>query len=360
MWIKVRNFVARKKNMEKVIDDGGLGRFRALIAAAQRIVVCGHVNPDGDAVGSALALQHWLQRQGKECTVVLPNTFPDFLLWMPGAKDVKAYRRHEAEVAPIIEQADLFVIADLNSPSRLMDIETLVMANPAPKVMIDHHMSPADFCDVTISHPEMCATAEVLCHLFWQLGELQQLAEAEAVCLYAGMMCDTGAFTYASTRSVIYECVSHLLARGIDKDRIYRNVYYTASLARLRLQGYMLYVNLRMRKNLHAAVMTLTNAERRRFGVKNGDTEGLVNMPLQISGTRLSIFLTEDTELEGLVKVSLRSVDDFPCNKMAEEFFGGGGHLNASGGKLYCSMDEALKVVDRALQKYAPLLKGQV
>ena len=171
------------------------------------------------------------------------------------------------------------------------------------------------------------------------------------------MMCDTGAFSFNSNRAVIYEYISHLLAHGIDKDQIYRNVFWTASEARLRLQGYLLYVNMKMLHDRHTAIITLTNDERRRFKVKNGDTEGIVNMPLQILGLRLSIFINEDTEHPGTMKLSLRSVGDFPCDQMASRFFGGGGHKNASGGKLQCSMPEAIEKVKAAIDSYADMLK---
>ncbi len=223
--------------------------------------------------------------------------------------------------------------------------------------MIDHHLHPQDFCDVIISHPEMCATSEVLCHLLHQMGQLDKISPEEATCLYTGMMCDTGAFTYASSRPDVFECVYRLLQHGIDKDRIYRNVFWSSSAARLRLQGYMLYVKLKVYNNLHASVMTLTNEERTRFGIKQGDTEGFVNLPLTISGMRLSVFLSEDSEQAGIVKVSLRSVDDFPCDEMAAAFFAGGGHKNASGGRLECSMEQAVKKVEEAFQTYAHLLK---
>ena len=324
---------------------------------ATKVVVCGHVSPDGDAIGSTLALKHWLTRKGKQVTVVVPNIFPDFLHWMPGADEVKVYLKHETEVKPIVEEADLFVIADLNDSARLMELEGCVMANPAPKIMIDHHLNPTGFCQLVISHPEMCATAEVICHLLHQLGELERITTDEASCLYAAMMCDTGAFTYNSNRAVVYECISHLLNRGIDKDRIYRNVYWTCSVARMRLTGYLLYVKMETVPEMNASIITLTNKERKLFGIKNGDTEGIVNMPLQISGMRLSVFLSEDTEHEGVVKVSLRSVDDFPCNEMAARFLNGGGHKNASGGRLHCGMDEAVRKVHEAIKSYAHLLK---
>ena len=163
--------------------------------------------------------------------------------------------------------------------------------------------------------------------------------------------------TVISHPQAIAQCRDYLLAHGIDKDQIYRNVFWTASEARLRLQGYLLYVNMKMLHDRHTAIITLTNDERRRFKVKNGDTEGIVNMPLQILGLRLSIFINEDTEHPGTMKLSLRSVGDFPCDQMASRFFGGGGHKNASGGKLQCSMPEAIEKVKAAIDSYADMLK---
>ena len=343
--------------MEKILTEEEQSRFSGLIDNARKVVICAHVSPDGDAVGSTLALKHWLTRKGKQVTVVVPNIFPDFLHWMPGAKDIMVYLKQEETVESIVAEANLFIITDLNDSTRMQELEACVMANPAPKIMIDHHLNPTDFCQLVISRPDMCASAEVICHLLYQLGEMEQITPDEATCIYAAMMCDTGAFTFNSNRAVVYECISHLLNRGIDKDKIYRNVFWTYSIARMRLTGYLLYVKMETLPEMHASIITLTNQERKMLFVKNGDTEGIVNMPLQISGMRLSVFLSEDTEHDGVVKVSLRSVDDFPCNDMSAQFFNGGGHKNASGGKLYCSMEEAIEKVRKAIKSYAHLLK---
>lgn len=344
--------------MEKILTEEELNQFSGLINNAKKVVICAHVSPDGDAIGSTLALKHWLTRKGKQVTIVVPNIFPDFLHWLPGAEDIKVYLKHEEEVQAVVTEADLFFIADLNESSRLQELETCVLANPAPKIMVDHHLNPADFCQLVISRPNMCATAEVICHLLYQLGELEQITQDEATCLYTAMMCDTGAFTFNSNRAVVYECISYLLNSGIDKDKIYRNVYWTYSLARMKLTGYLLYVKMETIPEMHTSIITLTNKERKLFGIKNGDTEGIVNMPLQVSGMRLSVFLSEDTEHAGVVKVSLRSVDDFPCNTMSAQFFNGGGHKNASGGRLTCGMEEAVQKVHEAIKSYAHLLNG--
>lgn len=329
-----------------------------ILEGGTNVVICTHVNPDGDAIGSSLALKHYLERKGKQATVVVPNVFPDFLTWLPGADTILIYTKHQEQIRAVLDAADLVIVCDLNQPNRLGGMEEVVMQNSAPRILIDHHLDPnTEFCETIISEPAMCAAGEVICHLLSQNGEIDNISENEAICLYCAMMCDTGAFSFNSNRPVIYEHISHLLARGIDKDQIYRNVFWTASEARLRLQGYLLYVNMKVLHERHTAIMTLTNEERRRFKVKNGDTEGIVNIPLTMLGTRLSIFINEDTEHPGIMKLSLRSVGDFPCDQMASRFFNGGGHKNASGGKLQCSMEEALEKVKAAIEAYADQLK---
>lgn len=322
------------------------------------VVICTHVNPDGDAIGSSLALKHYLERKGKQATVIVPNIFPDFLKWLPGADSILIYTKQQEQVKAVVEAADLVIVCDLNQPNRLAGLEETIMASKAPRILIDHHLDPdTNFCQEIVSHPEMCAAAEVICHMLSGLGELDSISFEEATCLYCAMMCDTGAFSFNSNRPIIYEYISRLLAHGIDKDQIYRNVFWTASEGRLRLQGYLLYVNMKVLHDRNAAIITLTNEERRRFKVKNGDTEGIVNIPLQMLGTKLSIFINEDTEHPGTMKLSLRSVGDFPCDQMASRFFGGGGHKNASGGKLQCTMEEALEKVKAAIDSYADMLK---
>lgn len=344
--------------MEKIIENEGQIKFQSLVSGAEKVVAVCHTGPDGDALGSTLAIAGWMSRLGKKADVVVPNTYPDFLHWMPGTENIIRYDKNPERAGQVLQEADLIFVCDLNAQSRLQDLENAVIGSPAARILIDHHLEPEEFCDVTISHPEMSATCEVLCHLLYQLGEFENITVQEATCLYTGMMTDTGAFTYNSNRSVVFECISRLIAQGIDKDRIYRNVFWTATPARMRLTGYLLYVKMELLKGLNASIMSLTKQERKLLGVKNGDTEGIVNMPLQISGMKLSILLTEDTEREGFIKFSLRSVDDFPCNEMSARFFNGGGHKNAAGGHLVCTIDEAIKATRKAINEYSAILRG--
>ena len=377
--------------------------LQSLLAAAHHIVITCHRGPDGDAIGSTTALASWLHRRypDAEIHIIAPNIFPDFLKWIPGAEDILVYEGHEADVCPIVEAADLIIMCDHGELKRMASlgdvIRPLLPIGSGEKgkvrcIMIDHHLDPEpDIADLVISHPELSSTCEVLLRVILEFdsppalpvregaectdgsklssskvtapsltgragGESSFLTQSEATSLYTGMMTDTGAFTYASNRPEIFELISILLSYGIDKDKIYRNIFFTYSPNRMKLMGYMLYMKLDVWKKAHTAIMTFTNAERRRFGVLNGDTEGLVNMPLQILGVKLSIFLREDTE-HPCIRVSLRSVDDFPCNEMAAEFFGGGGHKNAAGGEVWGTMDEAVALVKKAVQKYMSYLK---
>ena len=204
------------------------------------------------------------------------------------------------------------------------------------KILIDHHLHPEDFCRIVISHPEISSTSELVFRLICRMGYFSDISREGAECIYTGMMTDTGGFTYNSNNREIYFIISELLSKGIDKDAIYRKVFNTYSESRLRLMGYVL-SQMKVYPDYHAALISLTKAEQSRFDYIRGDSEGFVNIPLSIKGVIFSCFLREDTE-KPMIKISLRSVGTFPCNRLAAEFFGGGGHLNASGGEFYGTM----------------------
>ena len=326
------------------------------IQQSKRIVVCAHRGPDGDAVGSSLGWAEYLKTLGKQVTVVLPNPFPDFLRWLPNSHLIHFYARHEAAATQIINEADLIFCLDFNGLSRLQEMEGAVARAKADRILIDHHLNPdRNIAKLVISHPQMSSTSELVFRLILQLGGFEDMTQSMATCIYTGMMTDTGGFTYNSNDPAIYEIISMLLTKNIDKDKIYRNVFNVYSADRIRLTGYILYEKLNFYANNRASVFTLTRDEMKRFNFIRGDAEGLVNMPLQVKGMRLSISLREDTERD-VIRVSLRSVDDFPCNKMAAEFFNGGGHLNASGGELPFPLSEAIKTAERAIEAYENLL----
>lgn len=339
-----------------LLSDKELFALVRTIQQSKHIVICAHRSPDGDAVGSCLGWAEYLLNIGKEVQVVLPNPFPDFFRWLPNSHLIKFYLKHETEATRIINQADLIFCLDFNGLTRLQEMQTPVSRSKADKIIIDHHLDPdTEVFKQLISFPNASSTSELVFRLIYQLGGFEAMTKAGAACIYTGMMTDTGGFTYNSSRPEIYEIISLLLTKGIDKDKIYRNVFNVFSVNRIKMTGYILYEKLNFYANNHASIFTLTRDEMKRFNFIRGDAEGLVNMPLQVKGMRLSISLREDTERD-VIRVSLRSVDDFPCNRMAEDFFNGGGHLNASGGELPFPMEEAVKTAEKAIEAYKDLL----
>ena len=253
-----------------------------------------------------------------------------------------------------MENADLLFCLDYNEPKRIDHMEQAMMASPAKKVMIDHHLHPDPFPDVTISHPEQSSTSVLVYRVLMALGMGECIDRLCAECLFTGMMTDTGNFSYNSNDPDLYEVVADLIRRGMDKDVIYRKVYFSNSLNRLRLNGYAMFNNLSVFPDHHAALITLTRKELNEFQYQKGDTEDLVNRPLTMPDVVYSIFLREE---EGYVKISSRSKGDFPVNMMCKEYFNGGGHLNAAGGEFYGTMEEAIKVFNEIMplfDKYLP------
>ena len=341
-----------------ILTEDQLAQLSQLISASQNIIITCHQSPDGDAIGSSLAWAAYLGSLGKEVTIIVPDLFPDFLLWLPNTEKIVRYDKHREKCDMLLKITDLIFCLDYNTPSRVDEMQQALLDTQAKRVLIDHHLNPDVPTVLTISHPEACSTCEIVFRIVWQMGAFDNLDKHFAVPVYCGMMTDTGGFTFASSRPEIFYIISLLLTKHINKDKIYRNVYHNYSENRLRLMGYVLYEKLVYLPEYNASYYTISKEELRRFRFLKGDAEGLVNIPQQIKGLRLSISLREDTERDRLVWVSLRSVDDFPCNQMAEQFFNGGGHLNASGGRLNCTIDEAVETVKRAIIAFADLLKS--
>ena len=340
--------------ISNIIDDKQIVALKARLAESSRCVILTHSRPDGDAMGSSLALAHFIKGTGKEATIVVPNEYPPFLAWMPSIENVIVYDKQQEAAEKALKSADLFICLDFNSLTRIDEVAGSVSASSAPKVLIDHHLFPDSIFDVEISHPEASSTSELVFRTIWQMGEADKLTREAAECIYTGIMTDTGNFAYASSQKDIYHIVAELISKGIDKDIIYRRVFYNCSFSRMRLMGYMMYEKLRYFPEKNAALLTLTFDELKRFNGAKGDTEGIVNMPLQIKGVRFSCFLREENK--GKVNVSLRSVDDFPCNEVAAKLFSGGGHKNASGGEVRGTMQDAEELFMRALEEFSDKL----
>lgn len=340
----------------EILSDNELSLLRHIIDESQNIVICCHKSPDGDALGSSLAWSEYLQQIGKTPTIIVPDAFPDFLQWLSGTEKILRYDKHTEQAQEILEHADLIFCLDFNAYNRVDEMSSSLQDSPAKLVMIDHHLNPTLSTALTISHPQKSSTCELIFRIIWQMGGFEQMSSKCASDIYCGMMTDTGGFTYNSNDPTIFFIISQLLTKSIDKDKIYRNVFNNYSTWAVRLRGYILCHKLNVFNDYHASYFSLSRRDMKEFHFIKGDAEGLVNEPLRIKGMRLSVSLREDDRRDNLIWVSLRSVDNFPCNEMATLFFNGGGHLNASGGHLNCSLKEAEACVRNAIKYYADKL----
>lgn len=345
------------ETLTDVIEPGKVNQIMQAINEAEQIVITTHLSPDGDAIGSSLALYHFVKKQGKKARIIVPNSFPHFLKWMKGAGDISVAEYNPEAARHILFHADLIFSLDYNIHKRIGLMAPMLEASPATKILIDHHLLPGNGFDIVASHPDISSTSELIFRLLFQAGEYEVMSKTEAECIYCGMMTDTGGFTYNSSDPEIFEIISLLLRKEINKDAIYSKVFHNYSAERFRLLGFTLSKRMEVYPDLHAALIWLSKEDQAQFQFNKGDTEGFVNYPLSIKGIIFSTFIRED---EGLIKLSFRSQQSFPCNEFASDFFNGGGHLNASGGEFYGSLEMALQRFTEGLEKYEELLKQSI
>jgi len=333
----------------KLVDRSTLKLLNELLEASESIVITAHKSPDGDAVGSSLALMHYLVSQGKRVRVLLPDGFADFLKWMPGAEGIVYFDRDEAQARTLLEQATLIFCLDYNVLSRtgkaMGDALTERLGN-VPFVLIDHHQKPDEFANVLISDTTSCSTAQLIYRLIVSLSGQEAISVVCGECLYCGIMTDSGSFRFPSVTSETHEIAAHLIRIGVDHAEIHRKVYDTNLLDRVRLVGYALSEILVVLPEFKTAYITLTQDELKRYNYRSGDTEGLVNQALSIEGVNMAVFIREGNNE---VKLSFRSKGSFRVNEFAAELFNGGGHTNAAGGAVQLPIDEVVNRLRSAL-----------
>jgi len=319
------------------------------INECDNICIFSHRNPDGDALGSSLALYHYFLGLGKKVHVILPNSFPDFLSWMPGSSDIKFVENNKQEIDGLIEQAGLMFFLDFNSHTRISEMADAIGKSEAYKIHIDHHPSPDISADITISYTNVSSTAELMYWFFNALDLTDRLNKSIATCLYVGILTDTGCFNHNISSKTTFYVASELMGCNIDNQNIYYNIYDNFSFQRMQLLGYCLQNKMEYFPELNTAFIAITAEELNRYNYQVGDTEGFVNYPLSIKGVRFSALFTEK---DNQVKISLRSKGNFAVNKFSANHFNGGGHLNAAGGNSKLSMDETLEKFRALLNNY--------
>jgi phosphoesterase RecJ-like protein len=320
------------------------------LSASSNILLICHINPDGDTIGSQLALYQYLISKGKNVEMLSPNYLQEFLKWMEDVDKINIFIRDRKAGRRIIKKADLIIMLDFNQSNRLGEAEDAVHASTAKKVVIDHHLNYKPFADLLISDTSRCSTAELLHLLITELNQGFFRNRQYAESIYVGIVTDTGNFEHGSFTSETFRIISELLADGIEKDRIFNLVFNNFTADRMRLKGYALNEKMVVLAEKRTAYISLTKKDLEKYNYRKGDSEGFVNMPLSINGINFSAFFVEK---EGFVKLSFRSKGSFAVNEFAEKYFSGGGHKNASGGEYYDTLDNTLIHFLEALEKEA-------
>jgi phosphoesterase RecJ-like protein len=318
------------------------------------IVIVPHINPDGDAIGSALGLAGILKNAGKQVVVISPNHFPDFLKWMKASEEIVVYVNVREKAQKIIREAAMVCCLDFNHLSRTGEMKELVENFKGKRVMIDHHPYPQGFANLEFSHPDYSSTAELVFRVIQAMGYGQYIDRDAAECLFCGIMTDTGSFDYNVSDPQTFNTVSELLALGVNPEDIHGRVFDNYSVDRMRLMGYCLSECMEVFPEYHAAVMYLSKETKARFNYQKGDNEGFVNMPLSIKGIHFSAFFTENDDQ---VKASFRSKGEFAVNEFATAHFNGGGHRNAAGGEVFDSLEAVVDRFRKLLPSYEEELK---
>ena len=325
--------------------------LKGLISDKKKVVIVPHTSPDGDAIGSSLALMHLLKNMGHTVNVLSPNQPPYFLKWSPGFEEIIYYEFDEEKCSKIINNSDLIFTLDFNDLNRIGELGNLVKSSSSKIIMIDHHQNPNDYADLIFSKPDIGSTCELLYEIITQLGYKELINSKIASCLYLGIMTDTGSFQYSNVTSRTHEIVADLIKNGVDQSEIYNKVYNDASQSKLKVLGCAL-SNLKQIKELNTAYMYLRRKDLKEFDFKKGDSEGIVNYGLSLKNIKFSVIFIEDFEVENKIKISFRSQGDFSCNKFANNHFNGGGHINAAGGIDKGPIEETINKFKEVINQY--------
>ena len=317
------------------------------LSEKKNIIITTHKTPDGDALGSSLALFHVLSNN-HNVHVIVPNEYPNNLKWLPGNDDVIIYEHNEIECDSLISNADLIFCLDFNKLYRVDTMFHIININPAYKVMIDHHEEPDNFCDQILSDPSISSTAELLYDFIINLN--YKLNKDIASCLYTGIITDTGSLRYPNVTNKTHLIVSDLLKLKIKHSEIHMNLFDSQNESRLLLLKIIL-DNLKIFNKRQTALTYLYEKDLLDRNYKKGDTEGFVNMPLSLKNINFSALFIE---FKDGIKMSFRSQGDFDVNLFAKKYFNGGGHKNAAGGVFkFKNMEKAIEYFSQVIDDFS-------
>lgn len=333
--------------MRNIINPETLEQFKKLLEGVTRIVITCHKSPDGDAIGSSLGLCLALEKMGKNVTVIIPDQLPQSLEFTTEGIDYVTFTFNEKRAGNIIRNTQLVLCLDYNNIDRVDKMSPLLKESKAPKVLIDHHLNPAQDFALMFSFPELSSTCEVVYRILSEASWLQYMDRRVASLLFVGMMTDTGNLAWSSSYPEVYEIMAQLMRYGIDKPYLYKQAMDTVPLNSLRLHSYALLNKMTIIDD-SIALITLDHNDLETFCYKTGDTERLVNRPLAVKEVYWSTFMREDPEC---IKISMRSEGDFAVDTICATYFGGGGHMHAAAGEFKGTLDEAVEIFYKIVEK---------
>lgn len=318
-----------------------------LLSTPKKIAIIPHRSPDGDAMGSTLALYHFLLKLNHDPIVIAPNEFPEFLAWMPGSEKVLVYEKDKENTTKILQEAALIFILDFNALHRTGEMENVLNKLQVPYIMIDHHQSPDNFALYTYSDTAFGSTCEMVYNFISALGKKGLIDKDIATCIYTGILTDSGSFRFPKTTGTTHRIIADLIDIGAENTIIPTLLFDNNSYDSIKLLGRALQ-NMTVYAECKTAYITLTQSELDLFNYTKGDTEGIVNYGLTIKGIVFAAIFIEHKD-ENIIKISFRSQGDFDVNRFAREHFNGGGHINAAGGKSYLSMKETVAKFEKLI-----------
>jgi len=315
-----------------------------------KAVITAHQKPDGDAMGSSLALYHFLKNLGHDVTVISPTNWASFLEWMPGTKEVIDFEANREKANTIINEADYIFCLDFNILHRTKHLEPFIKESKAIRILIDHHQQPdTPSFGYGISDVLMSSTCEMIYNFIVQSGHSNLINLDIAACLYTGLMTDTGSFRFPSTTASVHKIVAHLKELGLKHSLIHESIYDNSTEGRLKFMGNAFLNRMTILPEYKTAIMAIPKTDIYKFELKTGDTEGLVNYLLSIEGIKLAAIVIDREEER---KWSFRSKGNFDVNIFARTHFEGGGHANAAGGRSSKSVEETAEDFKTIIKEY--------
>lgn len=325
--------------------------IKELLATPKKIAIIPHRSPDGDAMGSTLGLYHFLLKLKHQPIVIAPNDFPNFLAWLPNSETVLVYENDKENVAKILKEQELVFTLDFNALHRTGEMENILKDLTVPMVMIDHHQLPDSYAVVTYSDTSFGSTCEMVYNFIVALDQKSLIDKTIATCLYTGILTDSGGFKFPKTTGTTHRIVSEFIDLGVENTTIPNLLFDNNSYESLQLLGRALQ-NMKVVPEHKTAFISLSQKELDEFKYQKGDTEGIVNYCLSIKGIVFAAIFIEHRD-ENIIKISFRSQGEFDVNQFARTNFGGGGHINAAGGKSYDTLENTIKKFEHLVSKIA-------